>query len=209
MARRDGEAVAVLGDAPQGVDVGDVELGVDAVGEQVHRQVDDVDVAGSLAVAEQRALDPVGPRHHPELGRGDRTATVVVRVQRQHDVLAPADRPPEPLDHVAVHVGGVALHRRRQVEDDRPVVVGLDDVHHPFADLDGEVGLGEREALRRVLVADRRARVLLLELAAQLGGVDGDVDDAGLVEAEHDLTLQRVRRVVEVDDRPGAPSMLS
>ena len=46
------------------------------------------------------------------------------------------------------------------------------------------------------------ARVLLLELAAQLGGVDGDVDDAGLVEPEHDLALQRVRRVVEVDDRP-------
>ena len=44
--------------------------------------------------------------------------------------------------------------------------------------------------------------MLLLELAAQLGGVDGDVDDAGLVEAEHDLALQRVGRVVEVDDRP-------
>jgi hypothetical protein len=44
--------------------------------------------------------------------------------------------------------------------------------------------------------------VLLLELAAQLGGVDGDVDDAGLVEPEDDLTLQRVCRVVEVDDRP-------
>ena len=78
----------------------------------------------------------------------------------------------------------------------------LDDVHHPLADLDGEVGLGEREALRRVLVADRRAGMLLLQLAAQLGGVDGDVDDAVLVEAEHDLALQRVGRVVEVHDRP-------
>ena len=45
--------------------------------------------------------------------------------------------------------------------------------------------------------------MLFLELAAQLGRVHGDVDDAGLVEAEHDLPLQRVRRVVEVDDRLG------
>ena len=74
MARCTGQAVAVLGDAAQRVDVGDVELGVDAVDEQVHRQVDDVDVAGALAVAEQRALDAVGAGHHAELGRGDRAA---------------------------------------------------------------------------------------------------------------------------------------
>ena len=59
---------------------------VDAVGEQVHRQVDDVDVAGPLTVAEQRALDTIGAGHHPELGGGDGAAAVVVRVQRQHDV---------------------------------------------------------------------------------------------------------------------------
>ena len=147
MARVDGQAVAVLGDPAQCVDVGDVELGVDAVGEQVHRQVDHVDVAGALTVAEQRALDPVGAGHHAELGGGDGAATVVVRVQREDDVLAAADRAAEPLDHVAVHVRAVALDGRRQVEDDRAGVVGLDHVHHPFADLDGEVGLGEREAL--------------------------------------------------------------
>ncbi len=42
----------------------------------------------------------------------------------------------------------------------------------------------------------------LLELAAQPGGVDRDVDDAVLLESEHDPPLQRVGRVVEVDDRP-------
>ena len=80
-----GQAVAVLGDAAQGVDVGDVELGVDAVGEQVHRHVDEVEVAGALAVAEQRALDAVGAGHDPELGGGDGAAAVVVRVQAEHD----------------------------------------------------------------------------------------------------------------------------
>ena len=116
--------------------------------------------------------------------------------------VAVLDRAAEPLDDVAVDVRRVALDGRRQVEDDRPLRRRLDDVHHRLADLDGELRLGQREALRRVLVADRRAGHGLLELAAQAGGVDGDVDDAVLVEAEHDLALQRVGRVVEVHDRP-------
>ena len=90
MAGVDGQPVAVLGHAPERVDVGDVELGVDALGEQVHGQGDDVDVAGALAVAEQRALDAVGAGHHAELGGGHRAAAVVVRVQRQDDAIAVA-----------------------------------------------------------------------------------------------------------------------
>ena len=178
---------------------------IDAVGEEVHGQVDDVDVAGPLPVAEQRAFDAVGAGHHAELGGGHGAAAVVVRVQREHHSVASADRASEPLDDVAVDVGGVALHRRWQVEDDRPIIGRLDGVHHPLADLDGEVRLRQREALRRVLVADRRGGVLLLQLATELGGVDGDVDDAILLEPEHDAALQGVGRVVEVDDGPRCP----
>ena len=43
----------------------------------------------------------------------------------------------------------------------------------------------------------------LLQLLAQLGAVDRDRLDALLVETEHDVALQRIGRVVEVDDRPG------
>ena len=84
----DRQPVAVLGGAAQRVDVGDVELGVDALAEQVHGQRDEVDVAGALAVAEQGALDPVGAGQHAQLGGGDRAAAVVVRVQRQHDATS-------------------------------------------------------------------------------------------------------------------------
>ena len=80
--------------------------------------------------------------------------------------------------------------------------VGLDDVHHRLADLDGVVGLGAGEALGAVLVADVGAGQRLLQLPAQPGRVDGDLGDAGLVEAEHDPALQHRGRVVEVDDRP-------
>ena len=54
------QPVRVLGDVAGLVDVADVQFGVDALGEEVERQRDDVDVAGALAVAEERALDAIG-----------------------------------------------------------------------------------------------------------------------------------------------------
>ena len=63
---------------------------VDALGEEVHGQRDDVHVAGPLAVAEQRALDPVGAGQHGQLGRGHRRAPVVVGVEAEDDRVAVA-----------------------------------------------------------------------------------------------------------------------
>src|SRR3712207_7608744 len=54
----------------------------------------------------------------------------------------------------AVDVRRRRLHRGRQVEDDRVVVVGLVDVHHRFADLPGEGQLGTGERLGAVLPDD-------------------------------------------------------
>jgi len=47
-------------------------------------QIDDVDIAGALAIAEQRALDPVGTGHHPELGCRHGPCPGRCGVQRQH-----------------------------------------------------------------------------------------------------------------------------
>ena len=75
-----GELVALLDDRPRLVDRREVELRIDALREQVECERDQVDVAGSLAVAEERSLHALGPGHQPELGRGDCGATIVVRV---------------------------------------------------------------------------------------------------------------------------------
>src|SRR5262244_4306406 len=105
MPRVHGKAVAVLGDPTQPVDVGDVELRIDALGEEVHGQADDVHVPRALAVAEQRALDAVGAREHPQLRRGHRAAAVVVGVKRQHEAVAAGDLAQKPLDGVGIQVG--------------------------------------------------------------------------------------------------------
>ena len=43
MAGRDRQAVAVLGDPAEVIDVADVQLGIDAHGEEIQGQVDDID----------------------------------------------------------------------------------------------------------------------------------------------------------------------
>ena len=78
----------------------------------------------------------------------------------------------------------------------------LNHVHHRLADLDRELRLGPGEALWRVLVADSGPAHLGLVLLALLGRLDRDVDDARLVETEHDAPLQLGHRVVEVHDGP-------
>ena len=94
-----------------------VEPRIDALREQVERERDEVDVAGALAVAEQRPLDPLGAGHQAELGGRDGRAAVVVRVHAEDDLVARRDVPLEPLEPVGVDVRRERLDRRRQVDD--------------------------------------------------------------------------------------------
>ena len=194
------QAVAVFGNATQRVDVADVELGVDAKCKQVHREVHDVDVAGALTVAEQGALNAIGTSHHAKLGCGNTGAAVVVWMQADDHARAVTDVATEPLDDIAVDIGGVALDGGGQVEDDGQFGGGLDDVHHGMANVERVLRLGEREALGGVLVTNLAADQGLLELAGELCGVDRDIDDAALIEVEHHFALQRIGAVVEVNN---------
>ena len=194
------DAGAVLDGAAHLVDVGEVDLRVDALGEEVHGERDQVDVAGAFAVAEQAALDAVGARHEGQFGGGDGRAAVVVRVQADAHVLAVADVANEVLDLVGVRVGGAHLDRGGQVEDDLAARVGLPDVRNAVADLDGELGGRLGEDLRAVLIAELDvAQVLLGVLHDQFGASGGHGDALGLVDTEHHAAEELRGRVVQVD----------
>ena len=156
---------------------------------------------GALAVAEQAALDAVGTGQVAQLRGRDGRAAVVVRVQRQDDVLAVAQVAAHPLDRVRVHVRRRHLDGGRQVDDHLAVRRRLQHLQHRVADPQRELQLGAGVGLGRVLVVHVRVRDELLVLAAEPGARHRDVDDAVLVRAEHDLALQRGRRVVQVHDR--------
>src|SRR5699024_11866518 len=104
VARGHRQLRAVLHDAADLVDVGEVDLWVHPLAEQVQPQGDQADVTGAFTVSEQASLDPVGPGHHPQLRRGHTGATVVVRVHRQGHVFAASQVAAHPLVIVRVYV---------------------------------------------------------------------------------------------------------
>ncbi len=129
------------------VDRGQVEPGIDALREEVERDRDQVDVAGALAVAEERALDPLRAGHEAELGGRDGGAPVVVRVHGENRRVALREVAAEPLDAVGVDVRRELLDRRREVHDHlllgrRPPLLG-----HRLADLERVLELRVMEAL--------------------------------------------------------------
>ena len=200
----DRQLVAGLDDCLCLVDLREVETRVDTIGQQVQGDGDQIDVAGALAVAEERPLDALGAGHQPELGRRNGRTAVVVRVNAEDDRVAARDVASEPLHPVGIDVGRERLDRRRQIDDHRLLRGRLPDGDHGLADLECVVELGRVEAFRRVLEDDLR-RGPRSELLAKHRAAHGQFRDPGLVEPEDDSPLRRRGRVVEVDDRTRRP----
>ena len=202
MASVDGQLVAGLDHAAQLVDVRDVQPGIDALAEQVHGQRHQVDVAGALAVAEQRALDSLRAGHKRQLRRRHGAAAVIVRMDAEDEGVAVAEVAMAPLDLVGVDVRRAHLDGGRQVEDDPVLGSGLPDVHHRLADLLGEIQLRAGEAFGRVLENKLGPALVGRQAPDQLGPADGDAGDAIAVQPEDHPALKCRGRVVQVHDHP-------
>ena len=59
----------------------EVQPGIDAVGVHVHGQCHDVDISGTLAIAEKGSLDPVGAGENAQLRVTDAAAAVIMRMK--------------------------------------------------------------------------------------------------------------------------------
>ena len=173
---------------------------VNALGEHVDAQRHQVDVSGAFTVAEQASFDAVGASQVAKFGRGNRGPAVVVWVQRQQHAVSASEPAVHPFDGVGVDVRGGHLNRGGQVDDHLVIGRGLQLIDDGVADFQGVFQLGAGVAFRRVLVVHVRARNGFLHFAALACAVQGDVEDALLVSAEHHGTLQYGRGVVEVHD---------
>ena len=195
-----GNLVAVLDRGADLVDVREVEFGRDALRVEVERHVDEVEVAGALAVAEQAAFDAVGACHQCELAGGGAGAAVIVRMHREHDRIATFEVAMHPLDHVGKDVRRGVLDRRGQVDD--ALALGRrrpdrgDRVDHAL----GEREVGAREHLGRVLEGPARIGLLRGHLVEHARMRGGELDDAVLVHAEHHAAHHGRHGVVEMDD---------
>ena len=179
--------------------VGEVQLGVHPVGEEVHGHGDDVHVARALAVAEEGALDPVAPGQQGQLAGGHSGAPVVVGVDGEDHVLPVVQVFAHVLDLLGIDVGHGHLHGGGQVDDDLALGPGLPDVDDGVADAQGKLHLGAREALGGVLKAEVGLGHFRRVFVKELGARDGDVHDLILAHAEDLLALGKGGGVVQVD----------
>jgi hypothetical protein len=122
---------------------------------EVQGDGDDVEVAGALAVAEERALDAIRTGEQGQLGGGDAGAAVVVRVQRDERAVAAGEVGAHPLDLVGVDVGRGVFDRGGQIEDDLVLDGRLPDVGDRLTDLQGKLELRAGEAFGRIFEAQR------------------------------------------------------
>ena len=178
-----------------------VQARVHALRVHVQRNGQYVRVAGALAVAEQRALHAVRARQQAHLRVRDGAAAVVVRVQRHNHVLPAVQVVAHVLNLVGVHVRHGQRHRRRQIDDHRPLGRGLPNVQHRVAHLGGKLRLRAGERLRRVFKPDVAARHHLApQLLAQLGSAGCNAHNLLAAHAVHLLALRNRRGVVQVHD---------
>jgi hypothetical protein len=157
---------------------------------RIEPQRHQTDVSGAFTVTEQAALDPVGASLITQFGCGDGGSAVVVRMQAQDDRIASLQVAAHPLDGVGVDVRRGHLDGGRQVEDDRVVRRGLDDIADGVAHLLGVVEFGSGVGLRRVLEAPLGVRVLRGLLDTLEGAVGGDRLHRGPVGTKDHAALQ-------------------
>ena len=142
------QLVAIFDGASDFIDVGEIDLRINALCQHVQPQRDQAHVARALTVAKQAALDAVRSCHEPQFSSGDARSAVIVRVQRDDDGITTVQVAVHPFDRVRVHVGRRHLHRRGQINDDGVLRGGIHDLDDGIADflgighLSAGVGLG-------------------------------------------------------------------
>ena len=103
--------------AGHGIDIGKIELWIDALRVQIECQRDEINVACPLTVAKQATLDTVGAGHQRQLRRRHGRASVVVRVQTENHAVAARQMTMHPFDLIGIDIGCRHFDRRRQVEN--------------------------------------------------------------------------------------------
>ena len=151
LARRHLHMGAPFIDIADTIDIAEIEAGMNAMSVHVQRDSHDIDIAGALAVSEERSFDPLGAGQKPEFRRRDPGSAIVVSVQRDHGAISPRQMPAHPFDLIRMHIWRRVLHGRRKIENDLILDRWLPDVGDRLTDLQSEIELRTGETLRRIL----------------------------------------------------------
>ena len=94
MTGMDGKVVAGSDDIDDSLDIGEIDFGVDALCVEIEREVDEVDVACTLAVPKQASLDTVGASQLAKLSSSDTSAYMRITISIQTNTMS--------VEHTAV-----------------------------------------------------------------------------------------------------------
>lgn len=84
--------VVTLGDGVDDVlQIGEVEFGGDTLSVEIERHRNQVDVSGSFPAREETSLHSIRSGHESQLGGGDSSSSVVVRVEGNDDTIPVLD----------------------------------------------------------------------------------------------------------------------
>ena len=194
------ELVAVLRGALDLVKVAEVDLWVNTLGKHVDTEGNEVHVSSALTVSEETSLDAVCPSHVTKLCCSYCRSTVIVRVQRNQNVLAVCEVTTHPFDGVCIDIRGSHFHRCGKVNDDLALRSGFKDLENRVTDLNGVFEFGSREALWGVFVIHLCLRNGLFHFTAVTSAVKGDIHDSLTVFTEDNFTLQNAGGVIEVNN---------
>ena len=180
--------------------IGEVELRIDAIGEQIHRHCDQVHIPGPLSVSKERALHAVRARQYAELCIRHTAAAVIVGMKAEHDAVPVLEVFVQVFDLGGKNVRHGRLHRRRNIDDGLPVRIGLPDIEHRIADLQGILHFRSVEALRAVFKHEI-AVCLVGQLLEELRAIHGELFDLFLILFKDLLALGNGSRIIQMDDR--------
>ena len=184
-------------------DMRKVQLRVNVLRKHIQRHRHDIQIAGTLTVAEQRAFNAVCTSQQRQLSAGNARAAVIMRMHADNRCLAVFNMTAEIFNLVSISIRRTHLYGRGQIEDNRVFLRRAHFLHDRFADSYREINLCTGKAFRRIFVADIHAAacdLLLRQLTDKLCALHGNFRNALHILAENNLTLQGRGGIVEVNN---------
>ena len=186
------------------LNVAEVKLRVNALREQVERDVHHVKVTGALTVTENAAFRAVSSGKQCKFRGSNALAAVIVAVRTDNHTVTVADMPGKIFNLVCIDIRRCTFHRRRQVQDNlvfrRTAPLRL----YRLTDFYGIVNFGHGKTFRRIFKADTLAVLFAQAGFYAFDAVNGKLLNLFLCLPEGVLALRRRRGIVDVENGLGS-----
>ena len=182
----------------------EIKLGVYALGPHIESQGHDINVACTLAVAEQSAFYTVCACHKSKLCSSYALSSVIVWVEGNNCCITIRQMSAKIFYLVCITVRSRALYCGWQIEYNRIFLSNMEFFHNTTANLYRIVHLSAGKGFGRIFEPNIHVRILFLFFLGQginqLCAFDCNVNNAVHICFEHNLALKCRGRVIKMND---------